>query len=225
MFSSARSGSRNSRALSGTLAVACLLSVLVASPCPAQPAVGPAVGPVSESRNEKVRGFIDKWVLNGGNIGGAIGAVAGQALGTALFPGPTAMVLGSFVGNQIGQIIGEYTDNKVGEAYNYAAFNRPGLGQDGGGFILPNAGPYEQAFYQLDRWVISGGFLASMGMHFGLNYLGRVVPGGQILLRPLTMIIADYVAGSIGDNIDGSTAARSPGASTGKPRTRPTRTS
>lgn len=155
-----------------------------------------------ESTKDKVMGFFDKWIINGGNLGGAIGAVMGQFLMGAICPGPVGLVVGSLLGNQIGQLIGEYMDNKVYRAYNYAAFNRPALGEPGS-VVLEGAGRWEQSFYQVDRWIISGGGLATMAAHFFFNFAARTVPGAGFFAMPLFLILGDYVAGNIGDNVDG----------------------
>lgn len=155
------------------------------------------------SRLERVRDFSDKWLINGGNLGQAAGAVAGQFAIRRFLPGPLGLVLGSWVGSHIGQIVGELLDNKVHRSYNYVAFNRPALGE-AGSVVLQGAGKYEQAFYQIDRFALNGGSLAILGTHFALNAAAGWLPGARWLASPLVLFLADYVAGNIGDNIDGT---------------------
>lgn len=153
-------------------------------------------------RAQKVADFADKWLINGANIGGAIGAVLADLAVRQFVPGPAASLAAAFLGNQVGQFIGEYADNKVHKAYNYVAFNRPALGEPGGLF-LRNAGPYEQTFHQIDRWVISGGTLASLAAHVAIGAAARALPGCGVLASPVLMVLADYIAGCVGDNLDG----------------------
>lgn len=173
-----------------------LLGLLLAGPVLA----GPADAPHPAGRKAD---FVDKWLINGGNLGGAGGAVLGQVIAGRLLPGPVGMVAGSFIGNLVGSLAGEWGDNKVGKSYNYAAFNRPALGEPGA-LVLKDAGPRERSLYMFDRWVVSGGAMAGMATHFGLNFLARRIPGAGYLAAPLFLVAANYVAGCIGDNIDGS---------------------
>jgi hypothetical protein len=149
---------------------------------------------------EDVADVLDLWVVNGNALGNAIGAVLGQVAFAPL--GPGAWVAGSLVGGVAGGILGEWLDNQVHRAYNYAAFDRPALGEPGS-VVLEGAGPWEQFFYQLDSRVLIGGNLATWGTHFGLNLMARTIPGlGGI--SPLLLGVADYVAGNLGDVFDGS---------------------
>ena len=153
------------------------------------------------SENEKLADFVDKWVISGNAIGNALGAVAGQALFSVLF-GPAGWAIGSMVGGFAGGLIGEYMDNKIHKSYNYSAFNRPALGEPGS-IVLENAGPYEQLFYQIDSRVIVGGNITAFISHMGLNCMARAVPGCGFLGKPLLLFTADYLAGILGDNVDG----------------------
>ena len=152
-------------------------------------------------QKEEVADFVDKWVISGNAIGNALGAVAGQALFSVLL-GPAGWAFGSMVGGIAGGLIGEYVDNKIHKSYNYAAFNRPALGEPGS-VILENAGPYEQLFYQIDSRVIVGGNITSFVSHMGLNCMARAIPGCGWMGKPLLLFTADYLAGILGDNVDG----------------------
>lgn len=150
---------------------------------------------------QKVKNFVDKWIINGNAIGNAIGAVVGSMLFGLVFPGPVGLVAGSFIGSTLGGFIGAAIDDRVGIAVNYAAFNRPAL--TSGGVWLEGVGPWEQAFYQFDNWVLNGGNLASMACHLTLSFAARTIPGAACLAGPIFLMLADYVVGNVGDNIDG----------------------
>lgn len=147
--------------------------------------------------------FIDKWILNGNSIGSAAGAILGQMLGTVMFPGPVGWVVGSMIGGMVGGVIGTLIDNKIHNAYNYSSFDRPPL--ESGGFILEGVGPWEQAFYQTDQWVISGGGIGSLIGHFGMNLFGSFLPGplGAIGKSFGGLFMVNVITGTIGDNLDG----------------------
>ena len=179
----------------------CLVALLLLSCC------NPCF---AASQNEKLADFVDKWVISGNAIGNAFGAVAGQALFSVLF-GPAGWAIGSLVGGFAGGLIGEYVDNKVHKSYNYSAFNRPALGEPGS-IILENAGPYEQLFYQIDSRVVVGGNITAFISHMGLNFMARAVPGCGFLGKPLLLFTADYLAGILGDNVDGLVDFSSVGA-------------
>jgi len=153
------------------------------------------------STRDRAMNFVDKWVINGNAIGNAIGAVAGQMLFAMCFGGPFAIVAGSILGSIVGGYIGAAIDDRMGIAVNYAAFNRPPLTQ--GGTWLSGVGPYEQFFYQIDNWVINGGNIAGLSVHFLLNAMARTIPGLGILASPILLAVSNYVAGTIADNMDG----------------------
>ena len=167
-------------------------------------------GNLRAANGEKLADFVDKWVISGNAIGNAIGAVAGQALFSVLF-GPAGWAIGSVVGGIVGGLVGEYIDNKIYKSYNYAAFNRPALGE-AGSVILDDAGPYEQLFYQIDSRVVVGGNITALISHMGLNCLARTIPGCGWLGKPLVLFTADYLSGILGDNIDGMMDFSSVGA-------------
>ncbi len=191
---------------------ACLLLALVvccgagfpASAAGAPPsASGDGAAEAASPREEGgFRDFLDKWIINGGSIGGAAGATIGQIIGSALLGGPAGMIVGSVVGNLVGGVAGTLIDNSINKAYNYASFDRPPLGR--GGMVLKDAGEWEQFFYQIDQWAISGGGILSYIAHFGVNLLGPLVPGpiGAFLSSYLGIFVADAVIGTIGDDID-----------------------
>jgi len=177
------------------VAVLVLVAFVAPSPATCQSLIND--GPASEGPAD----FVDKWVISGNAIGNSVGAVAGQMLVTALF-GPAGWVVGSLVGSFAGGMLGEYVDNKIHKSYNYAAFNRPPLGEPGS-LILKDAGPLEQLLYQIDARAINGGNMATFAAHFGMNLIGRSIPGCAGLLNPVLMIVVDYLAGILGDNLDG----------------------
>jgi len=166
----------------------------------APPAAGQSLfndGPPIENAGD----FADKWLINGNAIGNAIGAVMGQSVFSLVF-GPAGWVVGSIVGGVAGGLVGEWVDNKIYKSYNYAAFNRPPLGEPGS-IVLENAGPMEQLLYQIDSRILIGGNITALVAHFGINLAARSMPGGRLPLDPVALAIADYLAGIIGDNVDG----------------------
>lgn len=175
------------------------LAVLVA---PLSPAIQAAQAGGSSEMTEREE-FLDKWVINGNAIGGALGATLGQYLGTVMFPGPVGWVVGSLVGGLVGGIVGNLIDNQFGGAYNYAAFDRPPI--EDGGLVIEGAGTWEQALYQTDLWVVSGGGIMSLVAHFGVNLLAPFVPGGlgRFLSSYVGIFLFDAFFGTIGDNLDG----------------------
>lgn len=189
-------GMRRSRRV-WSLLVGVLLHALVVLPAPASAQQLLHTSPDLDGPAD----FVDLWVINGNAIGNAVGAVAGQMAFTALL-GPGAWAIGSIVGAVGGGFIGEWADNKVHRSFNYAAFNRPPLGEPGS-LVLKDAGPMEQFLYQVDSRIVNGGNLFTFGAHFGINLLIRAIPGGGAMIAPVALGIADYVAGTIGDNLDG----------------------
>jgi len=174
-----------------------VIAVIAVGPCRGD---GPALVnevPPSESGAD----FVDQWVLSGDAIGNALGAVTGQMLFSALF-GPAGWAVGSFVGGYAGGLMGEWVDNRVGRAYNYASFSRPPFGEPGN-IVLRNAGPMEQLLYQVDARGVVGGNLAGMGMHYALKLAARSTPGLGVLMNPVVLFVADYVAAIVADNGDG----------------------
>jgi hypothetical protein len=166
----------------------------------------PTLGAILASDNQPTQtteDFLDKWILNGGSIGSAAGAILGQLLGTVLFPGPVGWVVGSIVGGFVGGIIGTLVDNKIHNAYNYTSFERPPL--EDGGLYLEGVGKWEQGFYQVDQWAISGGTLGSLVGHFGANLLGSVLPGpfGVFISSIGGIFLTDVIFGTLGDSLDG----------------------
>ncbi len=153
--------------------------------------------------DDPTKDFIDKFVINGNAIGGAAGATIGQWLGTVMLPGPVGWVVGSMAGGLVGGILGNVIDNQVHLGYNYAAFNRPPM--ESGGLILEGVGPWEQAFYQVDQWVVNGGGIASLVAHFGVNLVGGFIPGplGKFLQSYIGIFVFDAIFGTLGDNVDG----------------------
>lgn len=179
--------------------IALLAFMVLLAPC--SPGISAALAegnPPTETTSD----FIDKWILNGNSIGGAAGATIGQWLGTIMAPGPVGWIVGSLVGGMIGGIIGTLIDNQIHNAYNYASFSRPPL--EDGGFWLEGVGPWEQAMYQVDQWAISGGGLASLVAHFGVNLLGAAIPGpaGKFLSSYAGIFLFDAIFGTLGDNVD-----------------------
>ena len=167
-------------------------------------------------KGEKLTGwrkFLDKYVINGPILGSAVGSTAAIFALTALCatpPGFVATMTASVIGGLVGHFAGAYVDDRVGDSYNYSAFDRPPVTK--GGVWLEGVGPREQAMYQVDAWGITGATVAQTtqavltqaALHLGTSWIPVLGPlarsiGGQMLFGA-----AGYALGTASDAIDGN---------------------
>ncbi len=169
--------------------------------------------PPSKEKLTGWRRFLDKYAINGQILGSAIGSTAAIFALTVLCatpPGFVATMTASVLGGLVGNYAGSYIDDRVGDSYNYSAFDRPPLTK--GGLWLEDVGPREQAMYQLDAWGLTGptvaqttqALLTQAALYLSTSWIPVLGPFARSIGGQLLFGATGYALGTASDAIDGN---------------------